>query len=214
MLYLRSGRRSRQTSRERGATVVEYGLLTALFVLVTVSGIQFLFDSSSTAIQANGVDIAEPRQYADQLVTSTQPAPDDWDGSTVPQGETLYDVTFSMAGECANQGRRTLELGPCTGELDTLYSLELWNGSDYRVTGSNTGRCVIANGRAGATLLQDTCVGAPDEMWEITRVDAQTMVLTSPLTGYCWMADRGRIIEAVCSGLADQHITIDRPPGP
>lgn len=202
------------SSAERGATVVEYGLLTALFVLVTVSGIQLLFDGSSTAIQANGVDIAEPRQYADQLVTSTAPAPDDWDGSTVPQGETVYDITLAFADQCANQGRRTLDLGACTGELDTLYSLELWNGNDYRVTGSNTGRCVIANGRAGATLLQDTCVGAPDEMWNITRIDAQTLVLTSSLTGYCWMADKGRVIEAVCSGLADQHITLDRPAGP
>ncbi len=214
MLYLRPPDQGRRHQRERGATVVEYGLLTALFVLITVPGIQLLLDGSSTAIKANGADIAEPRQYADALVTSTMPAPADWLGNTVPQGETVYDISLAFVDQCANQSRRTLELGACTGNLDNLYSLELFTANDYRVTGSNTGRCVVANGRAGATLLQDTCTGAASEMWNLLRVDANTMIIRSPSTGYCWMADKGKVIEAVCSGLSDQWITLDRPAGP
>jgi len=132
---------------ERGATVVEYGLITALFVLVTVSGIQLLFDSSSRTLQANGTDVAEPRQYADALVTSTLPAPDDWLGNTIPQGETLYDITLSFADNCALQDRRTLDLEPCNGQLDNLYSLEFVAANDYQITGSNSGRCVVSVGR-------------------------------------------------------------------
>ncbi|MDH3756047.1 MAG: hypothetical protein OEU32_19460 [Acidimicrobiia bacterium] len=105
LIRARSARVGRARTGERGATIVEYGLVVALVVAVSVLAIDGLTDTSTDALEARGDRIGNPSNDATGVADGTDT------GTTIGEDIETSDPIVEVKLDDI-QNRRSLGDGP------------------------------------------------------------------------------------------------------
>lgn len=152
---------------ERGATLTEYSLIVAVFLTVSLAGIETLNNNSEEFLGQTGSQVGAPRQYADQAAAAPLAPPPAWALPTTPPTLRTYtNANLVIGGNCigwdaANSVFSTVACG--TSEI--AISATSGNGTDIEL--SFSGGCFGASPGATPEVFATACGSSP---W--TQVDS------------------------------------------
>lgn len=197
---------------ERGATLVEYGLVVALFVLVLTGAGQLLTDNAGDLLNETGADIAADPPPRDVVQDLPVTPPVSFPPPTVPSSLLTYvDKPIELFdGTCLSGASLTVATTACGDPSEALITSLSEDGST--VTLDVGGLCLVANTAAvPATLTAGACTSA-DAIWVQDTTSGTTVVYRHQNSGQCLTAVSPPAPElftlAGCDGRPEQTLIV------
>lgn len=198
---------------ERGATLVEYGLVLGVIVLILAGGIQELTQRSGAFLQSTGTEYGEGRgRRADirleQIQRPSKPLP-----TTLPSSLLTYvDKTLETPAGClADVGSGSLGVVGCGTGSELEFSGLSEDGESLYLATDDYQMCASADASGqGAIVLAPCSAGDENQLWLQLDVAGLDVQYENRASGLCITVAAGGLVgTASCDSSPDQIITVN-----
>jgi len=205
MPLFRTPRTDRRRTSERGASLIEYGLVTSLFLVGALGVLNQLTDNSESVLNDSGRDISTPRPLDEDLGDSPiAEKPADYVPPTNSDLLTFVDKQIEVGGRCFSVNGAGLHLGNCNaGNVVTLTGLSE-DAIALTLAVGDTGQCVVAD---GDQVSLGSCSGDAAK-WTQEYVSGIEVIYRNVETGECITKDGNGLELDDCSNDPDQVLLV------
>ena len=190
---------------ERGVSLVEYGLVTSLFLVGALGVLNQLTDNSEDLLNESGTDIATPRPYDEALDDApVAEAPANLDPPTTSELLTFLDKEIEIEDRCVGQNGGGVILTPCTSSNVVTVTGLSEDGVTMTLAVGDTGQCL---GFSAGNPVLGSCSNSA-QAWEQDAVSGVEVVYRHVDTGLCLTKD-GNGLELQPCGSSSQVFTVN-----
>lgn len=206
-MFLRSDHRCAPRNRvgERGTSLIEYGLVTSLFLVSALGVLSQLTDNSEDVLNDSGRDISTPRPYDEELGDSPVAlAPDDYVPPVTQDLLTFVEKQLEMDGRCLAINGSGPFLGNCgAGNVVTVTALSE-DALTLTLAIDGTGQCLGAD---GDDIVVMAC-GNSGSQWTQDDVSGVEVIYRNVEAGLCLTKDGNGFELDDCSTSLDQIVLV------
>lgn len=197
--------------QERGATVAEYGMVLALFVLAIAGVAETLFRNAGDLLNDTGSDIAADPPTRDVVIDLQVTPPSGFPSGTLPPTLlTFVDKPVALAdGSCLALSGTALATVTCGDANQALVTGLSPDGLALTLEVA-VDQCLIGNGAAvPATVTLGSC-SSPDAVWEEDTKTGTTVVYRHSTSTQCLTlaAAPDVLTLAPCDGRPEQNLNV------